>query len=98
MWKTLCRAMLKRAAVLPFEEKYRPLRNGPINLMGLRNLKKNRVDLACVSQKTRKLYGPEKPFLKLRPAYSLELVFSYVVEGIKLKITAKFRRRETPSF
>ena len=40
---------------------------------------------------TRKLYGPEKPFVKLRPAYSVKLVFSYVVKGVKVKITAKFR-------
>ena len=40
---------------------------------------------------TRKLYGPEKPFVKLRPAYSVKLVFSYVVKGIKVEITAKFR-------
>ena len=44
-----------------------------------------------VSRKTRKLFGPEKPFVKLRPAYSVKLVFSYVVKGIKIKITAKFR-------
>ena len=31
------------------------------------------------------------PFVKLRPAYSIKLVFSYVVKGIKIKITAKFR-------
>ena len=35
--------------------------------------------------------GPEKPFVKLRPAYSVKLVFSYVVNGINRKITAKFR-------
>ena len=46
--------------------------------------------LACVSQKTRKLYGPEKPFERLRPAYSVKLVFFYVVKEIKIKITAKF--------
>ena len=40
------------------------------------------------------LYGPEKPFLKLRPAYFVKLVFSYVVKGIKIKITAKFRHTE----
>ena len=34
---------------------------------------------------------PEKPLVKLRPAYSVKLVFSYVVKGIKIKITAKFR-------
>ena len=44
-----------------------------------------------VSRKSRKLFGPEKPFVKLRPAYSVKLVFSYVVNGIKIKITAKFR-------
>ena len=44
-----------------------------------------------VSRKSRELFGPEKPFVKLRPAYSLKLVFSYVVKGIKIKITAKFR-------
>ena len=49
---------------------------------------------ACVSQKTRKLYGPEKPFVKLRPAYFVKLVFSYVAKGIKIEITAKFRDTE----
>ena len=44
-----------------------------------------------VSRKSRKLFGPEKPFVKLRPANSVKLVFSYVVRGIKIKITAKFR-------
>ena len=44
-----------------------------------------------VSRKSRELFGPEKPFVKLRPAYSEKLVFSYVVKGIKIKITAKFR-------
>ena len=37
------------------------------------------------------LESPEKPFVKLRPAYSVTLVLSYVVKGIKIKITAKFR-------
>ena len=44
-----------------------------------------------VSRKSRELFGPEKPFVKLRPAYSVKLVCSYVVKGIKIKITAKFR-------
>ena len=44
-----------------------------------------------VSRKSRKLFAPEKPFAKLRPAYCVKLVFSYVVKGIKIKITAKFR-------
>ena len=45
---------------------------------------------ACFS-KVPKRFGPEKPVVKLRPAYSVKLVFSYVVKGIKIKITAKFR-------
>ena len=53
---------------------------------------------ACVSQKTRKLHEPEKPFVKLWPAYSVKLVFSYVVKGIKIKITAKFRDTERLRF
>ena len=57
-------------------------------------LKKFTSFQACVSQKTRKLYGPEKPFVTLRPAYFVKLVFSYVVKGIKIKITAKFRDTE----
>ena len=36
------------------------------------------------------LESPEKPFVKLRPAYSLKLVFLYVVKRIKIKITATF--------
>ena len=44
-----------------------------------------------VSRKSRELFGPEKPFVKVRPAYSVKLVFSYVVKGIKIKVTAKFR-------
>ena len=47
--------------------------------------------LGPVSRKSRKVFGPEKPFLKLRPPYTVKLVFSYVVKGIKIKITAKFR-------
>ena len=37
------------------------------------------------------LESPEKPLIKLRPTYSVKLVFLYVVKGIKIKITAKFR-------
>ena len=47
--------------------------------------------IIAVFRKSRELFGPEKPFVKLRPAYSVKLVFSYVVKGIKIKITAKFR-------
>ena len=31
--------------------------------------------LGPVSRKSRELFGPEKPFVKLRPAYSVKLVF-----------------------
>ena len=55
------------------------LRQGPLPVLG------------PVSRKSRELFGPEKPVVKLRPAYSVKLVFSYVVKGIKIKITAKFR-------
>ena len=42
-----------------------------------------------------KTVGPEKPFMKLRPAYSGKLVVSYVVKRTKSKITvtAKFGSR-----
>ena len=33
-----------------------------------------------VSRKPRELFGPEKPFVKVRPAYSVKLIFSYVVK------------------
>ena len=45
----------------------------------------------AVSRKSRELFGPEKPFVKLRPVYSVKLIFSDVVKGIKIEITAKFR-------
>ena len=61
--------------------------SGPEKFSGL---SRNRLQ-GPVSRKSRKLFGPEKPFVKLRPAYSVKLVFSYVVKGIKIKITAKFR-------
>ena len=41
--------------------------------------------------KARNLFEPEKTFVKLRTAYSVKPVFSYVVKGIRIKITAKFR-------
>ena len=40
--------------------------------------------------KVPKLFGPKKPFVNLRPVYSIKLVISCVVKGIKIKITAKF--------
>ena len=48
---------------------------------------------ACVTQRTHAnflgpfLESPEKPFVKLRLAYSERLVFSYVVKGIKIEIS-----------
>ena len=48
-------------------------------------------DMGPVSWKSRKRFGPEKPFVKLRPAHSVKLVFSYVAKRLKIKITAKFR-------
>ena len=44
-----------------------------------------------VSRNSRELFGPEKPFVKLQPAYSVKLIFSHVVKGIKIKMMAKFR-------
>ena len=46
--------------------------------------------LGPVSRKSRKLFGPEKPFVKFRLAYSVKLIFSHVVKGIKIQTTAKF--------
>ena len=51
-----------------------------------------------VSRKSRKLLGPEKTFVKLGPAESLKLFFSYVLKGIKIKVTAKFRASRRVSF
>ena len=47
-------------------------------------------DLGPLSRKSRKLFGFEKPFVKLRPVYSVTLALSYVVNGWKIKITVKF--------
>ena len=33
----------------------------------------------------------EKPFVKIRPANSEQLVFSYVIKGLKIKLSEKFR-------
>ena len=41
--------------------------------------------------KAAKRFRPDKPFVKLRHANSVKLVFTNVVKGIKIKITAKFR-------
>ena len=47
--------------------------------------------LGPVSRKSRKLFGPEKSFVKLRPAYAVKRVFSYDLNGIKIKTTVKLR-------
>ena len=47
--------------------------------------------LGPVSRKSRKRFGPQKTFVTLRPAYSVKLVFSYVVKGMKIITTANFR-------
>ena len=44
-----------------------------------------------VSRKSRRLFGPESAFVKLRPAHSVKLVFSYVAKGLKIKETVRFR-------
>ena len=64
-----------------------------LNELHLREIRKglHLSNLGSVSRKSRELFGPEKPFVKVRPAYSVKLVFSYVVNGIQTKITAKFR-------
>ena len=48
-----------------------------------------------VSRKSRELFWPEKPFVKLRPAYSVKLVFSYVVKETKIKKLRLIRRGKT---
>ena len=60
---------------------------GPKKFSGL---SRNRP-LGPVSRKSGELFGPETPFVKVRPAYSVKLVFSYVVNEIKTKTTEKFR-------
>ena len=52
-------------------------------------LSRNRPQ-GSVSRKSRKLFGPEKPFRKLLPAHSVKPVFAYVVKGIKINVNAKF--------
>ena len=51
--------------------------------------------LGPVSRKSRKLFGHEKPFVKLRPAYSVRLILLYVVKRIIIteKLCASTRLR-----
>ena len=67
------------------------LRNYVMLLEQLRKKDLKKSDLGPVSRMSRELFGSEKPFVKLRPAYSVKLIFSHVVKGIKTKIMAKFR-------
>ena len=53
--------------------------------------------LGPVSEKSQKLFGPEKPFLKLWPTYSEKLVFS-CCKGNKNKNNCKVSCLETPLF
>ena len=53
-------------------------------------------DLGHVSRKSRKLFGPEKPFVKLLLAYSVKLVFCF--KGNKNKNNFKVSCLETPLF
>ena len=45
--------------------------------------------------KVPKTFRAVKTFPKLRPAYSVNLVFSFVAKGIKIKTIAKFRAFES---
>ena len=49
-----------------------------------------------VTRKSRQLFGPEKPFVKLQPAYSVKLV--HVVKGIKMNIWTKCRASRSLRF
>ena len=51
-----------------------------------------------VSRKSRQLFGPEKPFVKLQSAYSVKLVLSHVVKGIKMNIWRKCRASRSLRF
>ena len=57
----------------------------------LRIVRDTGAGLGSCFRKSRKLFGPEKPFVKFRSVYYVKLVFSHIVKGIKIKTTAKFR-------
>ena len=48
------------------------------------------IDPGALFSKVPKTFRARKAIRKLRPAYSVKLVFSFVVKGIKIKMTAKF--------
>ena len=62
----------------------------PVHLT-FRNVRKKLIGQWPVSRKSLELFGSGKPFLKLQLTHSVKLVFSVVVMGRKIKITAKFR-------
>ena len=83
-WHRRLRRKIRATCVIVKSEAKRryqsdPIRSDPIRILG------------PVSRKSRKLFGPEKPFVKLQAAYSVKLGLWYVVKGIKIKITVKFR-------
>ena len=43
-------------------------------------------------------FGSKQPFVKLRPTYSVKLVYAYLAKGIKMKVSAKFRSLRHLSF
>ena len=51
-----------------------------------------------VFRKSRKRFGSKQPFVKLRPTYSVKLVYAYLAKGIKMKVSAKFRSLRHLSF
>ena len=53
--------------------------------------------LGPVSRKSRELFRPEKPFIKVQPAYSVKLVFLFC-KGNKNKNNCKVACLETSSF
>ena len=50
-------------------------------------------DLACVSQKTQKLYGPEKPLVQIRPAYETSQLFQFLFPLQNMKRPALKNKR-----
>ena len=69
-----------------------------MTLLSLETTEHSACNLGSVSRKSRKLFGSEDTFVKLRPVYSVTLVFSYVVKGIKIKTTVKFCASRRPRF
>ena len=64
----------------------------------LANVNANVSILEAVSRKSRKLFGPEKPFQKLRSIYSKKLAFNYDFKIRKGKFVAKFHARKRLRF